>query len=147
MKKIIILILLSLFLTGCQGTTKQEVNIPFEPDNSWTMTYDGKATNTSITFTITEQQKKPNTYGNWYEIEQMIDENWQKVPAINTCIFDDIALYANDNKSLVFNINWEYCYGALESGEYRIVKYFIPYLEREATEEDKEYFYVEFTID
>lgn len=35
----------------------------------------------------------------------------------------------------------------MESGEYRIVKYFIPYLEREATEEDREYFYVEFTID
>ena len=148
MKKIIILAILCLTLTGCQKTAKQEVDIPFNPNYTLTIELDGESiTNTGLSFTVSEDMENHNTYGEWYEIEKLVDNAWKKVPAINTCIFDDIALYANDNKSLVFNINWEYCYGALDSGKYRIVKYYIPYLEREATEEDREYFYVEFTID
>lgn len=143
MKKIILAIL-CLTLTGCQGTPKQEVNIPINP--GWSITYDGKATNTNISFTITDQQENPNTYGEWYEIEKLVDDEWQKVPTINTCVFNDIGLQADKDKSIVFNIDWEYCYGTLDSGKYRIVKYYIPYLDRAATEEDREYFYVEFTI-
>lgn len=146
MKKIIVLTIMCLFLTSCQGTTNQKVDIPFNPENTLILTYDGKATNTGISFTITEQQENPNTYGEWYEIEKLVDDLWLKVTPINECGFNDIALYADDDSSLVFNIDWEYCYGTLESGEYRIVKYYIPYLERAATEEDKEYFYVEFTL-
>lgn len=148
MKKIIILAILCLTLTGCQGTPKQEVDIPFNPNYTLTIELDGESiTNTGLSFTVSEDMENPNTYGEWYEIEKFVDNVWLKVTPINTCVFDDIGLQADNDKSIVFNIDWEYCYGKLDSGEYRIVKYFIPYLEREATEEDREYFYVEFTID
>lgn len=148
MKKIIILAILCLTLTGCQGTPKQEVDIPFNPNYTLTIELDGESiTNTGLSFTVSEDMENPNTYGEWYEIEKFVDNVWLKVSTINTCEFNDVGLQVDDDKSIVFNINWEYCYGALKSGEYRIVKYFIPYLEREATEEDREYFYVEFTID
>ena len=148
MKKIILLVILCLTLTGCQGTPKQEVDIPFNPNYTLTIELDGESiTNTGLSFTVSEDMENPNTYGEWYEIEKFVDNVWLKVSTINTCEFNDVGLQVDDDKSIVFNINWEYCYGALESGEYRIVKCFIPYLEREATEEDREYFYVEFTID
>ena len=148
MKKIILLIILCLTLTGCQGTPKQKVDIPFNPNYTLTIELDGESiTNTGLSFTVSEDMENPNTYGEWYEIEKFVDNVWLKVSTINTCEFNDVGLQVDDGKSIVFNINWEYCYGALESGEYRIVKYLIPYLEREATEEDREYFYVEFTID
>ena len=148
MKKIILLVILCLTLTGCQEAAKQEVDIPFNPNYTLTIELDGESiTNTGLSFTVSEDMENPNTYGEWYEIEKFVDNVWLKVSTINTCEFNDVGLQVDDDKSIVFNINWEYCYGALESGEYRIVKYFIPYLERKATEEDREYFYVEFTID
>ena len=148
MKKIIILVILCLTLTGCQGTPKQEVDIPFNPNYTLTIELDGESiTNTGLSFTVSEDMENPNTYGEWYEIEKFVDNVWLKVSTINTCEFNDVGLQVDDDKSIVFNINWEYCYGAVVSGGYRIVKYFIPFLEREATEEDREYFYVEFTID
>ena len=148
MKKILLgifLIVMCFSLTGCNFAKNNPIDLG--PNEYMNIYYDGKATNTSISFTITENQEKPNTYGEWYEIEKLVDNVWLKVTPINTCVFDDIGLQADNDKSIVFNIDWEYCYGSLDSGEYRIVKYYIPYLEREATEEDREYFYVEFTID
>ena len=50
------------------------------------------------------------------------------------------------NGVLEFNCKWGYMYGALEPGEYRIVKYALPNLERPITKEDKKYFSVEFTL-
>ncbi len=38
MKKIIILVILCLTLTGCQEATKQEVDIPFNPNYALTVT-------------------------------------------------------------------------------------------------------------
>ena len=140
----IFLIVMCFLVTGCN--VAKENLIDLSPDEFISITYDGKATNTSITFTVTEQQENPNTYGEWYEIETLVDDRWLKLTPINECGFNDIALHANDDKSIVFNIDWEYCYGSLDSGKYRIVKYYIPYLEREATEEDRIYFYVEFSI-
>ena len=123
MKKIIILAILCLTLTGCQGTPKQEVDIPFNPNYTLTIELDGESINNKwLSFAFSEYMENPNTYGEWYEIEKFVDNVWLKVSTINTCEFNDVGLQVDDDKSIVFNINWEYCYGALESGEYRIVK-------------------------
>ncbi len=57
-----------------------------------------------------------------------------------------MAYYVDDNGNLEFEINWEYAYGSLENGEYRIVKDTLPNLERAINESDKMYFSVEFAI-
>ena len=99
MKKIILLVILCLTLTGCQGTPKQEVDIPFNPNYTLTIELDGESiTNTGLSFAVSEDMENPNTYGEWYEIEKFVDNVWLKVTPINTCEFNDVGLQVDDDK-------------------------------------------------
>lgn len=75
--------------------------------------------------------------GDYYRIDKFKDGKWSE---LNTIIDDyswNYPLYSSNEKGLIeLNINWEWLYGTLESGKYRLVK-----------EYNNSYYSVEFIID
>ena len=61
-------------------------------------------------------------YGESFKIEKKIDDKWNEVKKINNAAFNYKAYYVDRNGMLEMNCEWEYIYGELAPGEYRIVK-------------------------
>ncbi len=78
-------------------------------------------TNTSATIVITDYSNRDNIYGKCYYIEKKENNKWVKLEIEHEVICNLIGYKVNENHLLEFDINWEYLYGKLESGTYRIV--------------------------
>ena len=85
---------------------------------------EGTLTRKGATVIITDISGKNYIYGTWYRIEQRIDGIWQEKHIVleGNYGWDDIAYHVDYTGHLVFDINWEWLYGILENGYYRIVK-------------------------
>lgn len=78
---------------------------------------------TGATIIITDKNKEPYTYGEWYKIEKEERGEWIELePKTKEYSFDDIECQVDENNQVKFTIDWEWLYGELESGSYRIVK-------------------------
>lgn len=153
MKKTILSILLCgvivLGLTGCGTKTiikdKAELN---EADGvSMTIEKD-TLTRTSATVIISDYGKETNVYGEFYRIDKKENGEWKEVKkAHDDYGFNDMAYFVDEDGKLEFKCDWKYLYGKLENGEYRLVKYTFPNLDRAITDDDISYFSVEFTIE
>ena len=98
-------------------------------------------TNTGATVIITDTSNRDNIYGNSYKIEKKENGVWIELKPKNDMFFTDIGYVVGEDHTLEFDINWEYFYGKLESGEYRILKD-----TREAGEGVNHYITAEFMI-
>lgn len=84
--------------------------------------------------------------GEWYEIEKHVNDEWQKVETIiSNYGFNALAYLIKENDITEFEVNWEWLYGKLSPGYYRIKKEVINF--RETGDFDKEIFEVHFTIE
>lgn len=78
---------------------------------------------TGATITIKDTNNKPYTYGEWYVIEKQINDKWYKVDTIiDNYGFTSIGYTPNKNNELKIIIDWEWLYGKLTLGNYRILK-------------------------
>ena len=78
---------------------------------------------TGATVIITDTNKEPYVYGEWYRIEKNIDGKWQEVKTVtNNYGFNEIGYLPDKNNAVKFVIDWEYLYGELSLGSYRILK-------------------------
>lgn len=104
---------------------------------------EGTLTNKSTTVIITDINKKKDVYGIAFRIDEKINGKWQEVKSIH----DDYGFtemgYLIDNKGkLEFEQNWDYMYGELSAGEYRLVK-----SSYDQKEKKDKYFSVEFILE
>ena len=85
---------------------------------------DGTLTNVGATVVITDTSNRENIYGDEYRIDKKEDGKWEMLPIIfeGNYAWNDIGYSAGEDNKLELDINWEWLYGKLESGEYRIVK-------------------------
>lgn len=91
---------------------------------------------TGATITIKDTNKKPYTYGQWYKIEKQINGKWYEIkPIIDNYGFNSIGYLPDKNNEVKFVMDWEWLYGHLPLGSYRIIK-----------EVGKQYIGVEFGI-
>lgn len=101
----------------------------------------GSVTPTSLTLVITDGNDVPYTYGEWYALQVKRDGEWAEVPVIaqGNFGFNDIGLLPDEDGVLTLELDWEWLYGALAPGEYRVVKslYFM---------EGYRYLYAEFAV-
>lgn len=79
-------------------------------------------TNVGAKVIITDKSDRKNIYGESYKIEKKEDNIWTELESINDLVFTSIGYNLKEDNTLTFDINWEYLYGKLESGEYRILK-------------------------
>ena len=129
MKKTILTILICsimvLELTGC-GKSKNELDIGNKSDikisqNDVTMTIkEGTLTNKSATLVLTNNSDKNFEYGNPYEIEVKKDGEWHKINVELDFTMPAFQLSAKESKEI--ELDWEYGYGRLAEGTYRIKK-------------------------
>lgn len=73
--------------------------------------------------TLLNKVDKDYQYGQEYFIQKYEDGRWYQVPYIIDDIgFEDIAYVLEKDSESEFTIDWNWLYGTLEPGEYRIVK-------------------------
>ena len=123
MKKLIVFLFVLSILTGCGGeptqSTQPQQSTPVE--NVTIQISD--ISPSGATVTITDTNEKPYLYGEWYKIQKLTDGQWQDVPhVIDNYAFTAIGYIPDENGEVKFTINWEWLYGTLPTGTYRIFK-------------------------
>ena len=94
---------------------------PTEIENISTDIYDISLTGATIV--IKDTNEKQNTYTDWYVIEKEENGNWYQLDTkVEDYGFNDIAYLPNENKEVKFVMDWEWLYGKLPLGSYRILK-------------------------
>lgn len=82
-------------------------------------------TPTGATVVFTDKNTPPYFgYGEWYELEKKSGGKWEALPVIieGEPVFIEIAYQPNEDGILEMKVNWEWLYGSLEPGDYRVVK-------------------------
>lgn len=119
MKKVVVFVLvLFLLITGCSNSKETKLsNIKNVSINISNVSLSGAAV------VIKDTNKNPYKYEEWYEIETKISNKWVKVnPVIKEYGFNLVEYNVNENNEVEFKIDWEWLYGKLEPGNYRLLK-------------------------
>ncbi len=92
---------------------------------------------TGATVIIQDLNEHPYVYGEWYKVEKEKNGEWYEVETvIENYGFNSFGYLAGENGEVKFTIDWEWLYGELPSGKYRILK-----------EVDQQYISVTFDIE
>ena len=112
--------------------TEEQINEPIvvnlegqtEVDNISMQVVDGTLSPTGMKLLITDYNEDKYVYGLYFYIEKKVKGEWVSVPvkSEHLVVFPDKAYFVDKNYQLVLDMNWEYVYGKLASGTYRIVK-------------------------
>jgi len=146
-----------LLLVGCGS----ETNNPQDDEGSWKPTpyehvntfdgvtmeiQEGTVSATGLTLLFTNETDKEGIYGDPFTLEKKIDGSWFEIPVIlEEYGFNDIGYNLPPNGESEWEVDWEWLYGPLDSGEYRIMKEISDF--REPGDYDEHYFAAPFTID
>ena len=80
-------------------------------------------TPTGAVVTIQDSNPEPFVYGEWFVIEQEKDGVWYEVKTkITNYGFNEIGWLTDDQGELTMTVDWEWLYGKLPGGHYRILK-------------------------
>lgn len=84
--------------------------------------------------------------GEWYKLEKTVNDEWQGVEAkVDNAVWHSIAYMIKKNDITELEVNWEFLYGELSPGFYRLSKEVMDF--KEAGDYDKEIYQVYFTIE
>ena len=124
MKKIVLLVLTLTLLAGCQNSAAEPTKPVIQPTWLENVTIQiSDITTTGATILITDKNPEPYVYGEWYKIQKKTDTGWVDLtPVIDNYGFVEIGYLPNDNGEVKFTINWQWHYGELPAGIYRIFK-------------------------
>ena len=119
MKKLTAFILIMLvLLTGC---ARESAYQPTGAEHV-TMTV-SEVTPTGATVTIQDSNEELFVYGEWFQIEREKDGVWYEVKTkFSNYGFNEIGWLTDENGELTMDVNWEWLYGKLSAGHYRILK-------------------------
>ena len=72
---------------------------------------------------IRNETDKEITFGEWYEIQTIVDDKWTPLPYIVENVgFNEPAYYAPKDETVIWKAEWKWIYGELPKGKYRIIK-------------------------
>jgi len=129
MKKILSLILIGIMcltLIGCgkaNELTLLEKSEYYITDDyvSFKIKEEG-LTKEKATFILENHVEADYTYGNPYSLEKEKDGIWYEIEPINDMNFNMVGFDLKANEKVEIEIDWEYHYGSLNTGKYRVVK-------------------------
>lgn len=136
MKKFIAIlcILASIFgIFGCSDSSYQVTEVA-----NITMSI-SDVSSVGATVTITDTNNNQEMYGEWYEIEKEINGKWRKIKPKEDAYFNLLGYLPDQNDQIIFYIDWEWLYGKLPAGKYRLLKEI-------GVMDNKQYIAVEFEI-
>lgn len=153
MKTILKLMLIgSLFLSLVGCTTNNSVSIGEKSkyavsNNSISFKVkEGSLTKSKATFILENLTDNDYSYGNPFSIEKEVNGIWYELKPIKELSFNLPAYNLNAKDSKEIEIDWEYAYGKLTPGKYRIIKGVFHYIDTPIKEEDMVYIAAEFII-
>lgn len=152
MKKIIVSVICCVMLTSCSsssvgiiggadGPTSIVVGKQVVDQDEWGIKfYAEEVSDKGVT--VVFRQKGGNVdgtlqTGEWFSIDKNKDGKWTPVP-INPLIdfaWDDLVYEIEKNNTFKMGINWEWLYGSLEPGEYRLNKKIIHINKKDQSDE------------
>lgn len=99
----------------------------------------GSITPEGLTLVFHNNQDKEHIYSSFYCIERKNGDKWTKIAYVTeeNVGWDDMAYILPANQSVEEAVDWEWLYGSLNAGEYRIIKEVFDY---EAAGEYKTYY-------
>lgn len=107
---------------------------------------EGTLTQSSATVVITDTIKgEDHTYGSDFRIEKKENNEWKKLDTLIKDYAFDLIGYGVNNNILEMDVKWDWLYGKLEQGEYRLIKGFA--INKNDSYLGHKEIYVEFTID
>lgn len=119
MKKLTVIFLIAMALLA--GCSKESAYQPTGAPNVTMAVSD--VTPTGATVTIQDSNPEPFVYGSWYQIEQEKDGVWYEIKTkIKDYGFDEMGWLTDDRGELTMTLDWEWLYGKLTTGHYRILK-------------------------
>jgi len=103
-------------------------------------------TSEGLTLRIVNDSEKSLVYNGSFSIEQKVNEEWFEVEDVvgGNFAFTDEGLGTNPHESSELSIEWDWLYGELKTGEYRLVKEVLDF--RDAGDFDRHFLAVEFEI-
>ena len=112
------ILILAAVLCGCAKESA------YQPDGAANVTMTISAvTPTGATVTIQDSNPEPAVYGEWFQIQREKGGVWYEVKTkISNYGFNEIGWLTDDNGQLTMDVNWEWLYGKLPAGHYRILK-------------------------
>src|SRR5690625_3968932 len=156
MKKILhlILFLVSALLVACSNGNSAEIkdweSTQYDTVNNFdgvSMTVqEGGISPTELTVIFENNSNKQAVYGEYFSLEKAFEGDWYQVPTIiDEYGFNDIGYELAPSENEAFVIDWDWLYGSLDNGEYRIVKDILDF--RDTGDSDKYYLAAQFTIE
>ena len=126
MKKILCraLLLLIIFSTmvGCSNTAKTKLAYEVTEVENVSISISA-ITPTGAKLIIKDTSEKPNAFGQWFVLETKSGSDWYELQTkIENFGFNDLGYLPNENGELTFEVDWEWLYGNLKQGTYRIIK-------------------------
>ena len=80
-------------------------------------------TPSSANIVIKDTNSEPYVYGQWYAIEKQIDGKWYELTKLtNDFGFNEMGYKPNEKNEVYFETKWDWLYGELNEGNYRIIK-------------------------
>lgn len=123
MKKLIVFLFVLSILTGCGGEPAQPTQTQQSTQVENVTIRISDISPSGATLVIADTNPEPYLYGKWYKIQKLTDGQWQDVPhVIDNYAFTAIGYIPDENGEVKFTINWEWLYGTLPAGTYRIFK-------------------------
>lgn len=101
-----------------------------------------------LTVVVENESIEEAIYGDDFVLERMIEGNWYQMTTLleeENYGFNAIGYSLIPGESGEWEVNWEWLYGSLERGEYRIIKGVLDF--REAGNFDEYYLAAEFVIE
>lgn len=108
---------------------------------------EGSLLSTGLTVKFENNTDSESIYGSFYILEQMIDGNWYEVPVEfeGEYGFDSIGYNLPSKGISIWDVDWEWLYGSLDPGQYRIIKDVLKF--RDVADYDEYDLAAEFNID
>ncbi|HSN66501.1 MAG TPA: immunoglobulin-like domain-containing protein [Fusibacter sp.] len=160
MKSIVILICVSslMLLSGCNKSENPSSQIEenltpsqFESINDFEgvsmNVVDDSASSTGLTVLFENDSDKSCIYGSYYLLEKKISDKWYEVPVVfeGDYGFDDVGFPLEPSQTSEWTVEWEWLYGILDTGDYRIVKDILDF--RGTGDFDTYYLAAEFSVE
>ncbi len=107
---------------------------------------EGTISKGGLTVVFENNSEKEFTYGNYFLLEQEANGDWYEVPVTieGNYGFEDIGYELKAGKTGDWKADWQWLYGELSSGKYRIIKDVLDF--RKTADFDKHYMATEFEI-
>ena len=122
MKKLILFLFVLAILTGCAEQPIPSTQIQQTQVENVTIQI-SDISPSGANLVITDTNPEPYVYGEWFKLQKEVNGQWQDVPhVIDNGAFNAMGYIPDANGEVKFTINWEWLYGKLPAGTYRIFK-------------------------